>query len=131
MSDVGPTRRPRLTTIIIWENNMLPFGREAINPRTQRRVSWPGHAALLTNDVWVDRYTDSSATYVSWWPGLKLAEGENGLLFRMESATAGMRVAKGSPKTNFVGDMISEGYLPDHIIRLTTTATQRLNMEAK
>ena len=120
-----------MTTVIIWENNMLAGGREAINPRTQKVVHWPGHASLLIDDVWVNRYDDSSATYVSWWPGMKIAEAKNTIGFRMESATAGMKVAMGKPKTNFVGDMTSEGYLPDHIIRLKTTANQQRDMQAK
>jgi hypothetical protein len=124
-----------MATVLVWENNMLPGGRSAVNTRTGQTVHWPGHASLLIDDVWHNRYDDSSATYVSWWPGLRTTEANTGrtdrALFSMESRVAGMRVAFGSPKTNFVGDMMGEKYLPDHIIRIAVTPAKQQLMMSK
>ena len=119
-----------MTTFIIWENNMLAGGREAVNPRTNKVVHWPGHTSMLIDDVWHGRYEASSPNYVSWWPsGAASSNARWGM--GLESSIAGMRVGGGAPKTNFISDVIGEKYLPDHIIRINTTVAQQQLMVAK
>jgi hypothetical protein len=117
-----------MPTVFIWQNNMLPGGREARHATKNKVLHWPGHASLLIDDQWTDQYTSMSASYVSWWPGAQrdLSFGE-----KLESKTAGMKVATASQKNHFRSDMIGEGYLPDNIVRIAASEAQQQAMKAK
>jgi len=117
-----------MPTLLIWQNNMLPGGRETTHAKSGRVLHWPGHASLLIDDVWIGRYDDSVTSYVSWWPG---APKELSRHEKIESKIANMKVSKGSPKNHFCSDMIGEKYLPDNIVRLPATESQQNNMKAK
>lgn len=116
-----------MSTVIIWENNMLSGGRSKCADGKTRK--WPGHASMNIGDVWQRLGEDNTDNYVSWWPGGKRDTSK--------SAQAGAAITKqgvtanGVAKHNLCLDIIKEGYLPDHIIRLDVTEGQIRNMQAK
>ncbi len=114
-----------MSTVIIWENNMLPGGRSKCAEGKTRK--WPGHSCMNIGDVWLPFGGDNVDNYVSWWPGGKR---ETGTKARMEGAKGGGVTAKASPKTNFCLDVMAERYLPDHIIRLPSDPGKVTKMQA-
>jgi hypothetical protein len=120
--------------VFIWEQNMYR------NQRVKGHT-WPGHTSINIGKKF-DKEFDASAVpedanvlqmlsehaaglsrnYVSWWPG-----GTNG------GFGAGA-VFKKSPRArknvSLTTDIVLEGYLPDHVIRLDATAGQKADMLA-
>jgi hypothetical protein len=92
-----------MCTVLIWENNIIDTGH-----------TWIGHAAMKIGGNWTGPNVDDD-DYVSWWP-----DGPSG---KKEEADA-------DPNKHLVTDILSEGYLPDHIIEINTTPNQELVMKA-
>lgn len=97
--------------VIIWENNTV--GHQKVKGRT-----WIGHAAMnIGSQFGTGRY-GPDANYVSWWSAIEYSNSTK------------KDLEKGRPHPSFLADIDAEHYLPDHIIRLDSTAEQELAMRA-
>lgn len=103
--------------VFVWENNT--FGHQKVSGHT-----WPGHSAMnIGKEFW---FSDDGATqqnYVSWWPSEGASFGVLGALFGKNQ--------KGGFTLCLMDDVENEGYLPDHVIELQTTAKQEGQMMAE
>jgi hypothetical protein len=102
--------------VIVWENNT--FGHQKVRGRV-----WPGHAAMNLGDIFdKQRVSSELNSYVSWWP----YEGTD---FDIRALFA--KAQGGYPSSTLLSDIDSEGYLPDHVIRMPTTDEQERQMRAE
>ncbi len=103
--------------VIVWENNT--FGHSKVSGKT-----WPGHAAInISKEFWLGDDAAGAKNYVSYWPG---GDGANfGVLGVLVS-----KKTKSQRNWSFADDMECEGYLPDHVIEMTTDAGKEKEMMA-
>jgi hypothetical protein len=101
--------------VIVWENNT--FGHQKVKEHT-----WPGHSSMNIGNAFDKETGSPSSNYVSWWPVGHAAQ------FDLLGALSGAQ--KGTRSSSFIRDVIFEGYLPDHVIKMATTAEQEEKMRA-
>jgi hypothetical protein len=106
--------------VFVWENNTP--GHQKVPGYT-----WPGHSSMNIGDLF-DSEPEMSLmfnSYVSWWPG----EGAD---FSVKGIVKSLfqKAQKGDRNATIIEDVNSEGYLPDHVIKLDSTGTQEANMKA-
>jgi len=106
--------------VIVWENNM--YGNKKVKGHT-----WPGHSSINLGDYFDfprDIYDGVMGikNYVSWFP----SEGSD---FGFKTIFAKKQL--GSPNSSLVDDISSEGYYPDHVIRLAVTDEALAKMKSE
>ena len=102
--------------VFVWENNTT--GLWKISGR-----AWPGHSSINIGDIF-DKRTLAPSTigsYVSRWP-----EGDSASI-----TLDRLKEHKGRNSLSICADVLTEGYLPDHIIRLATNNEQEQLMRAE
>lgn len=91
--------------VFVWENNLG-------SNKKVRGHTWPGHASMNIGEYFgqrVDNYEDSNRNYVSWFPSKGADFGFAALFAKKQRGTA---------LSSIISDIRSEGYFPDHIIRM-------------
>ncbi|AMV30011.1 hypothetical protein VT84_36800 [Gemmata sp. SH-PL17] len=110
------------TYVILWENNTV--GHKAVSGKT-----WSGHAAMNIGDKFQIRdKRGGEKCYVSWWP--QSAQKFSGFGIALKTLVPTALSKEGLSEQFFIQDIVSEKYLPDHVIRLDTNPQQENNMRA-
>lgn len=106
--------------VIIWENNT--FGHMKVKGHV-----WSGHTALNIGTTFAKttEVADNDNSYVSWWP-------VRGVDFKVPAMIKNVfqKAKTGRVRHTFTDDLVFEEYLPDHVIRLDTSAEQENDMRA-
>lgn len=103
--------------VFVWENNT--FGHSKVKGRT-----WPGHSSInISKEFWGGDDAAYQKNYASYWPADGADFGVLGALFSKKQ--------KSDTNWTFEDDIWAEGYLPDHIIEMTTDAEKERKMLAE
>lgn len=103
--------------VFVWENNTAGH-------RCKPGFEWPGHASMA-----IGGSLNSADNYVSWWPGSSKTFGPVAMIGTALLPRGLFK--KGISEDNFFYDIVSEGYLPDHVVYLDTSDSMNLAMRAE
>lgn len=96
-----------MATVFIWNNNFSGL----LSPNQHSQM---GHSALNMNDKWGQIGYSNRNRYVSWWP-----------------TNDSFSTCVASTEKSFLDDLVTEKYVPDHIIRIEDAKLKTGNMQAE
>ncbi len=103
--------------VFVWHDNLA-------KTRRVQEVKWVGHAAMNIGDRFSLGVNESQSNYVSWWP----SEGAKFSWIGLLMSYAKLNDQNGDVQPCLPADVISERYLPDHIIELPSDVHQEEQM---
>ena len=103
--------------VFIWQDNL-------VKDRRVKEAKWVGHAAMNIGDHFSLGAKSDPSNYVSWWPSQSAKFSWFGILVSF----ARLKSQRGQAQPSLPADVVSEKYLPDHIIEVPSKLADERKM---